>query len=112
DVDADVAHRPEVDRLRGEFHVLDLRRDPLGVEEAFDQPRLVIRAGAGDLDPRRPLARHGLERQLFNELRAAVGALGLPVDVLRLTRWTVRHSFSYGASATFPPEPVMTPTFA
>src|SRR4051794_22566796 len=111
-VDADVAHGPEVDRLGGKLHVLHLRRNPLGVEEALHQPGLIVGPGAGDLDPRRPLARYRLERQLVDELRAAVDALGLPLDVLGLTRWTVRHSVSYGASVTFPPAPVMTPTFA
>src|ERR1051326_6459067 len=112
DVDADVSHRPEVDRLLAELHVLDLRRNLLGIEEAFDQLRLIDSPGAGDLDPRRPLGRHGLERQLVDELGAAVDALGLPCDVLGLTRWTVRHSFSYGASVTSPPTPVSPQTFA
>src|ERR1041385_4864844 len=111
DVDADVGHRAAVDRLEVELHVLDLRRNPLRFEEAAHQVRLVGRAGAGDLDPRPPLALHGLERQLVDELRLAVGALGRPGGVLVLTRWTVRHSFSYGASVTFPPTPVMWPTF-
>src|SRR5438067_1055128 len=64
DVDADVAHGPEVDRLHVELDVLDLRRNPLRFEEAADQIGLVFRPDAGDLDPRHPLPLPGLERQL------------------------------------------------
>src|ERR1043166_521204 len=112
DVDADLAHGPEVDRLLAELHVLDLRRNLLGLQESFDQRGLVFRAGAGDLDPRHALAGNGLERQLAHELALVVRALGRAAGVLALTRWTVRHSFSYGASVTFSPAPVMWPTFA
>src|SRR5437868_4382462 len=112
DVDADVPHGPEVDRLHVELHVLDLRRNPLGVEKAAHQIRLVCRPDAGDLDPGHSLALPRLERQFVDELALVLGTLRRPRGVLVLTRRTVRHSLSYGASVTFPLSPVMWPTFA